>query len=111
MVRNGTNTKKACLEIIKDRDYKPHVKYYYGPTGSGKCKQARQDLQGPFVWHPTFENWWADYFAQDNINMEEFIWRKIALIRNVRHTRSVSIYRRSEEWFLYSNCTRPQVSA
>lgn len=72
MIRYKKHITEAAQEIIEPRNYKPTVKVYYGPTGTGKTYTAMQELPDAYVWCPDHGKWWGSYFAQENVIMEEF---------------------------------------
>ena len=54
----------------KKRNWKPVVKWFYGPTGSGKTYQAHQECEDPFVWE--IPKWWDGYDAHAHVIIDEF---------------------------------------
>ncbi len=71
-IRYGKNIMDTAAQVIEPRDYKPYVKVYHGSTGTGKSRLAHEELPDAFVWTPTLGKWWGNYFAQEDIIIEEF---------------------------------------
>uniref|UniRef100_UPI004047E072 hypothetical protein n=1 Tax=Polynucleobacter sp. TaxID=2029855 RepID=UPI004047E072 len=55
----------------KKRNWKPLVKWYWGPTGSGKTKTAFEELQDPYVCTDSAK-WWDGYDAHENVIIDDF---------------------------------------
>ena len=52
------------------RTWKPEVKWYYGPTGSGKTAQAIDELTDPYIW--CTPKWWDGYDAHEHVLIDDF---------------------------------------
>lgn len=66
-----------CAELIlkyteRRRDWKPKVTWLWGPTGTGKTRQAWAEA-GPEAWCSGKNgNWWQGYDAHENIILDDF---------------------------------------
>ena len=61
-----------CI-LIQPRDEVPDVTVYYGGTGVGKSRIAREQLPTPrYVWHPQQSQWFDGYAGERNVLFEEF---------------------------------------
>lgn len=60
--------------ILQPRDSVPEVICYYGTTGVGKSKIAREetDKDTRYVWNPSNDKWFDGYEGQPQLIMEEF---------------------------------------
>nr|QJI53608.1 MAG: replication associated protein [Circoviridae sp.] len=58
---------------IKQRNFKTKVHYYWGPTGTGKSKTAKEEAEkiGSVYYKPRGE-WWDGYEQQDCVIMDDF---------------------------------------
>lgn len=56
--------------VEKARNWKPHVKWYYGETGSGKSKAAFEELPDAYVAMSTAK-WWEGYDAHPNVIIDD----------------------------------------
>ena len=61
-----------CHRQIRFR-FRLGLKVYYRPTQSGTSERAHRELPGAFLWSPSLGKWWGDYFAEEDILMDEFI--------------------------------------
>lgn len=59
--------------LAEPRSGPPEVQIYFGPTGSGKSRRARE-WAGPdaYVWHPQQGSWFDSYENHNNVVFEEF---------------------------------------
>lgn len=55
----------------KERDFKPVVIWFYGPTGAGKTMTARQLSTDPWTSHEDLE-WWDGYDAHKHVIFDDF---------------------------------------
>ncbi len=58
--------------LISPRSTPPTIKVYYGGTGTGKSRRAREELKSPYIWHPQCGEWFNGYYGQDEAIFEEF---------------------------------------
>lgn len=77
VVRN-VNSYQACRmgELIlkydeRKRDFKPTVRWYWGPTGSGKTKTAMEETKDPWVSGKNLK-WWEGYDAHSHVIIDDF---------------------------------------
>ncbi len=54
----------------RKRNWKPKVKWYYGPTGCGKSHAAHTELEDAFPAHTTIK-WWEGYDAHENVVIDD----------------------------------------
>lgn len=54
----------------RKRHWKPMVKWFYGPTGSGKTREAMKQLTEPFIW--STPKWWDGYDAHKHVLIDDF---------------------------------------
>ena len=54
------------------RDWVPDVTVYWGSTGVGKSRRAREETTAPYVWGPEMGKWFDGYESQEHVIMEEF---------------------------------------
>jgi hypothetical protein len=66
----GLEKYKALL--IEPRTQPPNVQVFYGPTGSGKSRSARELLPNAYVWGPEQGKWFDGYEGQPEVIFEEF---------------------------------------
>lgn len=60
-------------QLVEPRTGPPTVKVFYGSTGSGKSKLAREWLGEDFYdWWPAQEKWFDGYEGEKNVIFEEF---------------------------------------
>lgn len=52
------------------RNWKPMVKWYWGPTGTGKTKMAMEELEDPYIAMAT-SKWWEGYDAHENVIIDD----------------------------------------
>ena len=52
------------------RDWKPEVKWYYGPSGSGKSKLANEEMPNAYHWDTV--KWWDGYDAHEDVLIDDF---------------------------------------
>lgn len=52
------------------RDWKPIVKWYYGPTGTGKTKTAMEEMTDPYIAMAT-NKWWEGYDSHENVIIDD----------------------------------------
>lgn len=58
-----------------ERDWKPHVQWFYGPTGSGKTEEAKKQLYVEGVkywWSAKSLKWWQRYDGHENVLIDDF---------------------------------------
>lgn len=72
------NSYQACRmgEIIlkydeRKRDFKPTVRWFWGPTGSGKTKAAMEETKDPWVSARNLK-WWEGYDAHPHVVIDDF---------------------------------------
>jgi len=53
------------------RDWKPEVKWYWGPTGAGKTRQAMDEAKDPYVSGKNLK-WWEGYDAHEDVIIDDF---------------------------------------
>lgn len=77
VVRN-VDSYQACRmgELIlkydeRKRDFKPTVKWYHGPTGTGKTKAAMEETKDPWVSGKNLK-WWEGYDAHEHVIIDDF---------------------------------------
>lgn len=54
----------------KKRDWKPLVKWYYGPTGTGKTKRAHEESEDPYVCLDTIK-WFEGYDGHEHVIIDD----------------------------------------
>lgn len=55
----------------KKRDWMPHIKWFWGPTGTGKSHMARELLPNAYVCGET-NQWWQGYDAHEDVIINDF---------------------------------------
>ena len=58
--------------LLEPRNTPPKVTVLYGPTGSGKSRQARAITDTAYVWGPEQGRWFDGYFGESDVIFEEF---------------------------------------
>jgi len=53
------------------RNWKPIVKWFYGPTGTGKTKQAYAESEDPFICGNSIK-WWQGYDKHEHVIIDDF---------------------------------------
>lgn len=75
-VRYGKGMLHLAAVIIEPRDgsIAPTITVYYGATGTGKSRKAREDFKGEnyWVWSPARQHWFDGYMGQNHVIFEEF---------------------------------------
>ena len=74
-IRYGKGMLHLASVIIEPRDgnIAPSIGVYYGPTGTGKSKRAREEIgEDYWVWTPARGQWFDGYYGQKNVIFEEF---------------------------------------
>lgn len=76
-VRYGKGLLHLASAVIEPRDgsIAPTVTVYYGRTGTGKSRKAREDLSllgDRWVWTPARGQWFDGYVGQENVIFDEF---------------------------------------
>jgi len=64
--------KELMVQLIEDRTKPPEVYVYWGGTGTGKSKTAREECPNAWVWAPQMEKWFQNYMGQKEAIFEEF---------------------------------------
>lgn len=90
MIKSGASMKEMAMEypasyvkyhrgfekfkslLIESRNEPPDVTVLYGPTGSGKSREARELLTSAYVWGPEQGKWFDGYEGQEEVIFEEF---------------------------------------
>lgn len=54
----------------RKRTWQPAVAWYYGPTGSGKTRDAFENTKDPFIWSVC--KWWDGYDAHEHVIIDDF---------------------------------------
>lgn len=55
----------------KQRSWKTHVSWFYGPTGSGKTRTAMDLLHEPYICNNDIK-WWDGYDGHENVLIDDF---------------------------------------
>lgn len=55
----------------KTRDWKPNVQWFWGPTGTGKTREARRLLPDAW-WSGKNLKWWQGYDAHEDVIIDDF---------------------------------------
>jgi len=79
VVKRATNLQqiKIAEAILKyeepKRDWKPHVSWYYGDTGTGKSRKAHEDFANTDFYRKTANTgkWWEGYDGHDNVLIDD----------------------------------------
>lgn len=73
-VRYGNGLLRAASAMVPPRDpaVQPSVKVYYGPTRTGKTRNATAELPDAYRWTPAHGQWWDGYFGHKAVIMDEF---------------------------------------
>jgi len=71
-VKYNRGLEKYKALMIEPRNSPPDVIVLYGPTGSGKSRQAREILPDPYIWGPEQGKWFDGYEGQLETIFEEF---------------------------------------
>lgn len=58
--------------LIEPRSEVPNVTVYYGETGVGKSRKAREVTERPYVWGPEQGLWFDGYEGEKDVIFEEF---------------------------------------
>jgi len=57
--------------VEKKRDWPVNVRWYYGPTGSGKTRRAMAEAKDPYVSGKNLK-WWEGYDAHEDVIIDDF---------------------------------------
>lgn len=75
-IRYGQGIHRYMGTMVPPRDgtEAPKVSVYFGKTGTGKSKMARELFKGEnyYVWTPQRGKWFDGYYGQNNVIFEEF---------------------------------------
>lgn len=55
-----------------ERDFKPYVEWYWGPTGTGKSLAARTKFGRDCYWKSSPTKWWSNYDGHKNLVIDDF---------------------------------------
>lgn len=58
--------------VEKKRDWMPVVKWFYGPTGTGKTRQAVEEAGDDYYISSRNLKWWEGYDAHENVIIDDF---------------------------------------
>jgi len=61
----------ALRYLDEPRDEKPTVYWYYGPTGTGKSRRAREKITDAFVKNSA-SKWWDGYDGHETVIIDDF---------------------------------------
>lgn len=73
MLRYYSNIKRIRVDNIKNVD-RPAVttQVFWGPTGTGKTRRAREEAGSEAYWKIACTKWWDGYNGQTNVIIDEF---------------------------------------
>lgn len=71
-VRFHKGLRALKCELIEPRNELPEVIVYYGETGVGKSKLAREITEDSYVWGPENDKWFDGYQGEKHVIFEEF---------------------------------------
>jgi len=73
-IRYGRGIRDLMGVMVEPRNTPPNVVVYWGETGTGKSRKAREDFQGKdyYVWTPQRGKWFDGYMGHKNVIFEEF---------------------------------------
>lgn len=71
-VRYHKGFKALQAVLIEPRNTQPEVIVYWGNSGSGKSRRAREELSDPWIWTPQRGAWFDGYEGHNEVIFEEF---------------------------------------
>ena len=71
----GISEYLRLIHPIPERDFPTNVRYYWGPTGAGKSRRAREEAQtinSASIYYKPRGLWWDGYHQQENVIIDDF---------------------------------------
>lgn len=72
MVKYARGIASARLVYAEQRDFKTIIKWYYGSTGTGKSRAARDEAGNAAYWKAGATKWWDGYDSQETTVIDDY---------------------------------------